>query len=132
MDVGIDVDADALNKALRRIARQSVEACEAGAYAAGLMIQKEAQDRTPVEYGNLQGSAYTQRIPKGAQVGFTAEYALFVHENMEMKLEGLPRPSGLGTYWNPGGPKFLERAVSENTQEIMDMILAQAERVLKK
>lgn len=130
MDVNINVDSRDIEAALRRIARESVEACEAGAYAAGLMIQGEAQDRTPVEYGNLQGSAYTQRIPKGAQVGFTSEYALFVHENMEMKLEGLPRPSGLGTYWNPGGPKFLERAVTENTQEIVDMIVAQAARVL--
>jgi len=42
-------------------------------------------------------------------VGYTANYALFVHENLEMRLKGVPRPSGLGVYWGPnGGPKFLE------------------------
>jgi hypothetical protein len=42
-------------------------------------------------------------------VGYTANYALYVHENMEQKLKGLDRPSGLGVYWGPnGGPKYLE------------------------
>lgn len=43
-------------------------------------------------------------------VGYTAKYAVFVHENVEAKNIGknVPRRSGLGTYWNPGGPKFLE------------------------
>jgi hypothetical protein len=42
-------------------------------------------------------------------VGYTANYALYVHENMEMKLKGLPRQSGRGVYWGPKGqPKFLE------------------------
>jgi hypothetical protein len=30
------------------------------------------------------------------------------------------RPSGNGTYWNPGGPKFLERAVNSNHKFILD------------
>lgn len=119
-----------INKKLRKIAKESPKAVEAGAYAGGLLVQREAQLGTPVEYGNLQGSAYTQRIPLGVEVGFTAEYALFVHENMEQKLKGEPRPSGLGTYWNPGGPKFLENAVNENMQEISDLIEAQIERIL--
>ncbi len=42
-------------------------------------------------------------------IGYTANYALFVHENLEMKLKGQPRPSGLGVYWGPNGTsKFLE------------------------
>lgn len=44
-------------------------------------------------------------------VGFTAAYALWVHENLEMKWKGLPRrPPGKGYYWDPqiAGPKFLE------------------------
>lgn len=44
-------------------------------------------------------------------VGFTAFYAMFAHENVEMKLAGLPRKGGAGHYWDPQGraqAKFLE------------------------
>ena len=43
-------------------------------------------------------------------VGYTAAYALYVHESMEPKHLGEPRPSGLGKFWGPSlyGPKFLE------------------------
>jgi predicted cobalt transporter CbtA len=44
-------------------------------------------------------------------VGYTASYALFVHENVEMKLYGQKRrkPSK-GFYWGPAGQaKFLEQ-----------------------
>jgi hypothetical protein len=48
-------------------------------------------------------------------VGYSANYALWVHENMEQKLKGQPRPSGIATYWSPAGtgPKFLERPARE-------------------
>lgn len=36
-------------------------------------------------------------------VGYSSPYALFVHENREMKLRGQPRPSGIGVYWGPNG-----------------------------
>lgn len=36
-------------------------------------------------------------------VGYTAAYAIFVHENRVMKLKDQPRPSGLGVYWGPNG-----------------------------
>ena len=43
-------------------------------------------------------------------VGYTAHYALYVHEKIEMKWRGLKRKGGLpGVYWGPGGEaKFLE------------------------
>lgn len=47
-------------------------------------------------------------------VGYSAPHAVFVHENLEMKLAGIPRPSGRGVYWGrpraPGRSKFLESA----------------------
>lgn len=55
-------------------------------------------------------------------VGYTAAYALFVHENRERKLEGLPRPSGLGTYWNPGRPGFLLDVMHEITGELSNIV----------
>ena len=44
-------------------------------------------------------------------VGYSAPYAMFVHEAVGMVLQGLPRPSGLGNYWDPKGAqaKFLEQ-----------------------
>lgn len=127
--MAIEVEGlDDLNRQLRKMAKESPRAVERAAFAGGLKIQGYAQDNVPVEYGNLQGSAYTQKIKLGAEVGFSAEYALFVHENMEQKLKGDPRPSGLGTYWNPGGPKFLERAINENSDEIVDIVEAYLEK----
>ena len=46
-------------------------------------------------------------------VSFSAPYAIHVHENLEMKLRGQPRPSGRGAYWDARGrkqgqSKFLE------------------------
>jgi hypothetical protein len=49
------------------------------------------------------------------QVGYTAAYAVYVHENIKMVLKGKPRPKkrgrGRGFYWDPQGKaqaKFLE------------------------
>ena len=53
---------------------------------------------------------------KSVVVGFTANYALHVHENLEMAGAGLPRRSGHGLYWDPqgiAGPKFLENPARE-------------------
>src|SRR3990167_962644 len=64
-------------------------------------------------------------------VGYTAEYALFVHENKEiyppgMRLKGLPRSSGKGHYWDPqgrAGPKFLEAPARELERDFSRMII---------
>lgn len=123
--MAIEVDGlDDLNRSLRDLAKSAPKAVQRAAYAGALAVQGKAQDNVPVEYGDLHDSAYTQKITLGAETGFTSKYALFVHENMEQKLRGEPRPSGLGTYWNPGGPKFLERAVNENADEIISLVEA--------
>jgi len=57
-------------------------------------------------------------------VGYTAKYALFVHENMDihppgMILAGKPRPKERGYYWDPLGraqPKFLEGPFRRNAK----------------
>ena len=141
---------DELNRELQRLAKDvAPEALDRAAFAAGLVLQGAAQRNVPVEFGNLRASAYTQgskgsatrldtsnlkpdeNLPDPAptqkmiaDVGFTARYAVYVHENMEQTLAGQPRPSGLGTYWNPGGPKFLERALNKKSREIRDIFEA--------
>ena len=52
-------------------------------------------------------------------VGFTAAYAIYVHENLQMKWRGLPRKSGKGVYWGPHGQaKFLEGPAREMAAEL--------------
>lgn len=59
-------------------------------------------------------------------VGFTAAYALFVHENMNPTTlgKGIARPSGLGYYWGPSffGPKFLETPARLFASDIVRII----------
>lgn len=123
---------DELNAELARMAKEMPEAVQAGCFAGALLIQGEAQRNTPVEHGDLQGSAYTNLIPLGAETGFSEDFAMWVHENLEQKLRGQPRPSGLGTYWNPGGPKFLENAVNDNLDTVRDLVKAQVEKTVHK
>lgn len=117
-----------LNREVENIKDRTV----AGLLAGGLIIQREAQQNVPVEYGNLRGSAYTRKAMGNAnavEVGFTAAYALYVHENLEQTLKGQPRPSGLGVYWGPnGGPKFLERAVRDRTDDVVRAVASYASR----
>lgn len=128
--MAVEVDLTEFNKSLRALSKEIGVSIEPAAFAAALVIQGKGQDNVPVEYGNLRGSAYTQRIVKGAETGYSAEYALYVHENMEQKLKGEPRPSGLGTYWSPGGPKYLERAVNDNADEIQRIFEAYIAKAL--
>lgn len=120
-----------LNAALSRLAPVVSEEAQAGLFAGGLIIQRESQKNTPVEYNVLRASAFTNKKPKGVEVGYGAEYAIYVHENMEQTLKGEPRESGLGTYWNPGGPKFLEKAVNENAGEVFEQVRKRIARVIK-
>lgn len=129
-----------LEEITRNINRQIAampRATMAGLMAAGLIVQRDAQLHVPVDTGNLKASAFTRKAQKSSdrkpavEVGFTASYAVFVHENMEQKLRGVPRTSGSGKgrYWDPqgrAGPKFLQNAVADNQRKIVDTIAAHA------
>lgn len=71
----------------------------------GLRVQRDAQKMTPVFSGNLKGGAFT--APSGTlanptvTVTFPAEYALYVHEDMEV-------------YHSNGEARFLAKAVAKN------------------
>ena len=63
-------------------------------------------------------------------VGYTAAYALYVHENIEMKLRGQPRPRRLGMehgkYWGPQGQaqaKFLEQPARQYASQIGRIVI---------
>lgn len=98
----------------------------------GLYLQRESQLLVPVDTGTLKRSAFTRAEGHGFDtevvVGFTAGYALYVHEAVEMKLRGQFRdgiPPGQrghhGRYWDPiprAGAKFLERPAREHKEDI--------------
>lgn len=126
---GLDETLKNLNDRLDAIPNKSMR----GLLAGGLLVQRDAQKRVPVEYGVLRQSAFTrkamnERAVKAVEVGFTAAYAPFVHENLEQKLKGKPRPSGKGVYWGPQGePRFLATAVADNQDEIVQRVAESTE-----
>lgn len=131
---GLDEALTEINEAIADVKDKS----QAGFWEAGLKILNKAQHnlRDSVVTGNLRASAYArpangqamrpdpgsldpsqnEPIPGdhigelGVEIGFTAVYALNVHENLE----------GART------PKFLERPVMQNKDEIVRIIKARA------
>jgi len=53
----------------------------------GLFLQRESQKIVPVQLGNLKNSAFTRSQGSGLRtdvtVGYTAEYAAYVHEDLD-------------------------------------------------
>lgn len=61
----------------------------------------------------------------GARVGYSAGYAAWVHENIEMKGKGQPRRSGRGNYWDPAGKgqaKFLEEPARTMAKQLAEIV----------
>lgn len=103
-----------------------------GVRLATSFVKLEAQKLTPVDEGNLKASAYTFVSVSNqgcvGEVGFTAHYAVYVHE-YPMKLKGLPRKGegAKGLYWDPQGTasnKFLMKAVYNNPKKIKEIMQA--------
>lgn len=98
-----------------------------GLRLAGLHLQRESQKIVPIDTGNLRSSAFTRREGRGFKtkvfVGYTAAYALFVHEKVDMVLQGEPRTGHhedgtprKGLYWDPvprAMAKFLEIPIED-------------------
>lgn len=130
-----------VNKALNSTIAKYPGATLAGLIEIGLKIQRDAQERVPVWLGKLKASAYTRKAidhPSAVEVGFTAAYAAAVHENVEMKLAGKPRPNRKGhpkgtVYWGPKGEaKFLEKAVRRAEQGLARGLANSVKKRVKK
>lgn len=130
-----------LNKQIMNIENGTME----GILQAAMLIEGESVEMTPVDQGPLRASAFvdSDRSTLTARIGYTAEYAAWVHE-MPMKLKGQPRAhfgrtgnqskfgprqvvdfgggSGRGRYWDSGENKFLEKAVKNNMGEVLEII----------
>lgn len=128
--IGIEKVMKNLNAEVKKIKGQTM----GGLLAGGAIVQRESMKRVPVEYGNMRASAFTRKAMDttermAVEVGYTAFYAPYVHENMEQSLKGQPRKSGLGVYWGPAGePKFLQNAVQDKTTEVVAAIARHAKK----
>lgn len=124
----------------------------AGTLALAFVVLGRSNSRVPREDSVLFNSGYARKAqhnPMAAEVGYTAGYAAYVHESIEMKLKGKPRPykgtggakarqrraqsgkynrrGGKGNYWDPGGePKFLEKAVGESVKDGASIVASYA------
>ena len=110
---GLDRVLQNLNKQIGQIQGAN----EQGLRAAALVVQREAQKKTPVDTGNLKNSAYTDseggKHP-AAVIGYQAAYAPFVHEDLEARHTN-------------GEAKFLEKALNENQGRILKIVQRHAE-----
>jgi len=95
-----------------------------------IMIGSEAAAITPRATSTLVNSQFREISTHGSRiigrVGYTAAYALFVHE-ASGKLKGRPRAKvngvSRGNYWDPSGePKFLEKG-AESVRDAVDAVI---------
>lgn len=93
-----------------------------GLVATGLFIQRESQILCPIEYGILRNSAFTRATGEGmdtqVEVGYTAHYAVYVHENLDAR-----HASGTSA-------KFLEIPVRRHRPEMLKLIKAEVRFVI--
>lgn len=129
------ISIDELSQKLKAFKNTSKKQLAKGLKAGGLFLQRKSQDECPVRFGFLRASAFTRSnddVDKPeVYVGYTAAYAPFVHENVEMKWRGLPRDKPQGTvYWGPqpqAGAKFLERPAREHAEDIIAIVASYLE-----
>lgn len=108
---------------LDKIRMDVITACASGLYMAGEYIMAQSKDLAPVDTGNLRASGFVE-LPdvSGAVVnvklgygGFSAAYALMVHENPRAGKTGGLSPSGrkYKTWAKVGQWKYLEKPFME-------------------
>jgi len=84
-----------------------------GLFLAAALVRKESQIRTPVDTGNLRASHYVQKSGKIVEIGLTADYAVKVHEDLEVEHV-------------TGEAKYLENAILDNRRQIVQKIASRA------
>lgn len=88
-----------------------------GLIGSAILIRRhmdKVEPTIPVDTNNLRGSwfATPDSFQRAVRIGFSANYAIWVHENMENK-----------NFTRKGsGPKFLESALKANVKTILNTI----------
>ena len=113
-----------LNREIKGIRNRS----RAGLLEAALVVRRRSMQLTPVDTGNLRGSAYTLAYDlwlKGTtvEIGYTAGYAPYVNEIPPPPARS---PGGRSATHTVGQWKFLETAIKEKRREILAIIRKRA------
>jgi uncharacterized protein YyaL (SSP411 family) len=99
--------------------KQAERAGEEGLHKAAEAVLEAAQERVPVDTGELRSSGRVQVLDDGeAAVVFTADHAITVHEDLE-------------AFHPEGEAKFLERALAAQKKAALDAIAAELRRALR-
>lgn len=107
-------------KGLRDAAKRHEKNFERGITKVGLFIQRESQLIVPVDTANLKNSAFTRKEGSGFDtviiVGYTAEYAIYVHEDLE------------AAHAEGKTAKYLERVIRERRPEMREILAGEMQR----
>lgn len=72
---------------MRQARRDTAAGIARGLKQAGLWLQRESMAIVPIQFGFLRASAFTRAFGTGVDtyviVGYTAKYAVYVHEDLE-------------------------------------------------
>ena len=121
---------DQVNANLRREIARIKDRSMKGLINAAIVIRRDMDETPPlipVDTGNLRASWFTAPVYKLGNpsliIGFSANYAVFVHENVGANFQRPIRVGGKLRKRRPGaGPKFLERALIRNHRRILEEI----------
>jgi hypothetical protein len=111
---------NSINKVAKDTEGNALKALLAVAVLIRRSMDKE-EPKIPVDTGNLRQSWFVNSVKKlkGPEVtiGFSANYAVFVHEMVNSKFNN-------PVNWNRegGGPKFLQEAMQRNEKEAIQII----------
>jgi hypothetical protein len=122
-------------KNLRRATTLIGSGAEIGLIRGGLMIQALSQKEVPVELSNLKNSAFTRKVggsglSADVVVGYTASYAVYVHENLDaahgaeynQKHRDEIRNGETHSRGANQKAKFLEDPLKENRHEVINHV----------
>jgi len=121
---GMDVVMANLNKEIARIKIGS----SAGLIEAAILIRQDMEKtppKIPIDTGNLRASWFISPIREamkfGLMMGFSANYAMFVHEMVDKgsKKINWSRPNS--------GAKFFEASLNRNKGKILEIIRKNAQ-----
>ena len=144
---GVDTVIRNLKKAGDTLGRGTARGLKSG----GVFLERESRKIVPVQLGNLKASSFTRNIGgtgfrTDIIVGYTAEYAVYVHEDLEKAhgeafnikhareiaaAAGTPRGTAKGGFFKRGKDqqaKFLEKPAREKRREILGIIHREANR----
>ena len=131
---GMDIVLSNLNKEIKAIEGRSMKGLIRGAIIIH-MDMKKTPPLIPIDTGNLRSSWFTSTFREGVKfgltIGFSANYALFVHEMIGPAKPGWRYGPGKGKkrWYIPkanAGPKFLESSLKRNKDLVLKEIVDNA------